>query len=112
MIKEFQNFGSVRGSTLRTAVEMLFDRPCFVKVDTPSLIACARNQCSHRPLLLLYTLPVLKMAHSSNIIIGSTFNSAQGDFHVHNRDSESGMHDFRSVQKTILIDDPMKDFMT
>ena len=39
-------------------------------------------------------LPVVEMAHSANLIIGSTFNSAQGDFHIHNRDSdtESGMH--------------------
>ena len=63
--------------------------------------------------LIFYTLPVVDiMSHSSNLIIGSTFNSAQGDFHIHSRDSESGMHNFMSVQKSILIDDPMKDFMT
>ena len=42
-----------------------------------------------------YTLSVVEMAHSSNLITGpgslSTFNSAQGALHVHNRDSESGM---------------------
>jgi hypothetical protein len=44
----------------------------------------------------------------SNVIInGSTFNSAQGGFHIYDRDSESGMHDFMFVQKSILIDDPM-----
>ena len=44
--------------------------------------------------------------HSSNVIIqGSTFNSAQGDIHINQTDS--GMHDFRSVQKSILIDDPI-----
>jgi hypothetical protein len=56
------------------------------------------------------------MAHFqfSNVIIhGSTFSSmaAQGGLHVNNRDSESGMHDFSSVLKSSLIDDPMKDFI-
>ena len=66
--------------------------------------------------LACYTLPVVvEMAHfqSSNVIIhGGTFNSAQaqGDLHINNKDS--GMHDFWSVQKSILIDDSMKDFMT
>ena len=58
-------------------------------------------------------LPVVEMAHSSNVIIqGGTFNSAQGDFHINNNDS--GMHNFtgRFVQKSILIDDQMKDFIT
>jgi hypothetical protein len=53
------------------------------------------------------------MAHFSNVIINDgsfKFNSAQGDLHIHNRDSESGMH-FRSIQKSTLIDDPMKDFI-
>ena len=61
-----------------------------------------------------YTLPVVEMAlsHSSNLFIGSTINSAQGDFHIRNRDSKSGMHNFRSVQKSILIDDPMRDFIS
>ena len=61
--------------------------------------------------LTCYMLPVTEMG--SNIFIHrSTINSAQGDFHVHNRDSESGMHNFRSVQISILIGDPMKDFVT
>ena len=30
------------------------------------------------------------------------FNSAQGDIHINNKDSESGMYDFRSVQITSL----------
>ena len=58
-------------------------------------------------------LSVVEMGHSSNLsIIGSTFNSAHdGDLHIHNK--ESGMHNFRSVQKSILIDDrdAMKDFV-
>ena len=57
--------------------------------------------------LTCYTLPVVEMggSHSSNVMIhGSTINSAQRDVHIHNRDSESGMHDFKSVQKNILID--------
>ena len=37
------------------------------------------------------------------MIHGSTFNSAQRDFHIHNRDSESGKHDFMFIQKNILI---------
>ena len=68
---------------------------------------------SHPPHLLHITS--VEMAHSSNVIIhGSTFNSAQGDLHIHNKDSklESGMHDFRSIQRSILIDDPMKDFIS
>ena len=45
----------------------------------------------------------LEMAHSnlSNVIIhGGTFNSAQGNLHIHNRYSqaESGTHDFKSVE--------------
>jgi hypothetical protein len=53
---------------------------------------------------------VVEMAHSSNVFIhGSTINSAQGDIHINNKDS--GMYDFRFVQKRILIDDPMKDLI-
>ena len=38
-------------------------------------------------------------SNSSNVIVhGSTFNSVQGDFHIHNGDSESGVHDFRSEE--------------
>ena len=38
----------------------------------------------------------VEMAQFSNVVIhGGTFNSAQGDLHIHNKDS--GMHDFRSV---------------
>ena len=60
-----------------------------------------------------YTLPVVEMAHFSNVVIqGGTFNSAQGDLHINNKDPESGMHDLRSIQKSILIDDPMKVFLT
>ena len=75
-----------------------------------------KNRCSicltrH---LTCYTLPVVEMlAHSSNLTIhGGIFNSnsAQGDLHIHNRDSESGMHNSRSVQRSILIDYPMKVF--
>ena len=52
-----------------------------------------------------------EMAHSSNVMIhGSTFISAQGDLHIHNR-NESGKHNFMSVQKSILIDDWIKDFI-
>ena len=47
---------------------------------------------------------------SSFIINGSTFDRAQ-DFHIHNRDSESGMHDFRFIQKNIFINDQMKDLI-
>ena len=72
-----------------------------------------RNRCSifltHH--LTRYTLhwQVLEMANVN--IHGGTFNSlaVQGDFHNNNKDS--GMHDFRSVQESILIDDPMKDFI-
>jgi hypothetical protein len=54
-----------------------------------------RNRCSifltHH--LAYYTLTVVEMAHSSNVIInGSTFNSARGDIYINNKDS--GMHDF------------------
>ena len=63
--------------------------------------------------LTWHTLPVVEMAQSSNVIVnGGTFNSAQGDLHIHSRDSESGMHDFSSVHISILIDDPMKDFIS
>ena len=48
---------------------------------------------------------------SSVIIDGGTFISAQGDVSINNRDPEFGMHDFMSVLKRILIDDPMKDFI-
>ena len=51
-------------------------------------------------------LPLVETAHSSNTNVmfhGGTFNSVQGDFHFHHSDSESGMHNFRSVQKFILI---------
>ena len=46
-----------------------------------------------------------------NVIIhGGTFVSAQGDVQINNK--ESGMHDFRSVQNDILIDDLMKGFIS
>ena len=57
---------------------------------------------SHPPPHLLHVASV-EMAHSSNLIIGSTFNSAQGDFHIHNRDSESGMHNFRFFPKRLTL---------
>ena len=48
----------------------------------------------------------------SNVIInGSTFNSVHGGLNINDRDPEFGMHDFMSVLKKILIDDPMKDFI-
>jgi hypothetical protein len=49
---------------------------------------------------LTYSLPVIEMAHFSNVIINDgsfKFNSAQGDLHIHNRDSESGMHNLSLV---------------
>ena len=53
------------------------------------------------------------MDHSSNVYIHeSTINSAQGDIHINNN-KDSGMHDFRSVQKSVLIIDvSMKDFIS
>ena len=55
------------------------------------------SRCSHPP-PTCYILPVVEMAHSSNVMIhGSSFNSVQGGFHIHNRDSESGKHDFRFI---------------
>ena len=58
-------------------------------------------------------LPVTEIDHSPNVFIhGSTINSAQRDFHIHNKDSESGKHNFRSVRKSILIYHTMKDFVT
>ena len=56
----------------------------------------------------------MALLDSSNVIIhGSTFNSAQGDLHIHNGYSlaESGTHDFNSLEKSILIVDPIKDFI-
>ena len=68
------------------------------------------------PILLTpppYTLLLVEMmAHSSNVIIrGGIFSSGQGDVHIHNRDSGSGMHNFKSVQKSIHINDAMKDLI-
>ena len=65
---------------------------------------------SFSPTDLLAT--ALGMAYPSNVYIDKgTFNSAQGDFHIHNGDTEFGMDDFKFIQKNILIDDPMKDFI-
>ena len=54
----------------------------------------------HLTISIHYHSLVLEMAQSSNpsnvIVHGSTFNSVQGDFHFHNKDSESGVHYFRS----------------
>ena len=37
-------------------------------------------------------LPVVEMAYPTNVMIqGGTLHSAQGDLHIYNRDSESGM---------------------
>ena len=51
---------------------------------------------SHTP----YALPLVEIAHSSNVIInGGIFSSGQGDVHIHNGVSEFefGMHSFGSV---------------
>ena len=62
------------------------------------------NVPSFSPTTSLNMLPVAERDHSSNVFIhGSTINSAQRDFHIHNSDSESGVHNFRSVQTSILI---------
>jgi hypothetical protein len=54
--------------------------------------------------------------NASNVIIhGGSFVPVQGDIHIINTTTDnrdSGMHDFWSVQKSILIDDPMKDLIT
>ena len=64
------------------------------------------------PHLLHVTTSRMTLFNSSNVIIqGGTFNSVQGGLHIHNRYSESGMYDFMSVLKRILIDDPMEDFI-
>ena len=64
------------------------------------------------PHLLHVTSSRMALFNSSNVIIqGGTFNSVQGGLHIHNRYSESGMYDFMSVLKRILIDEPMKDFI-
>ena len=45
--------------------------------------------------------PVLEMAHSSNssnVIVNGTLNLVRGDFHIHNKDSESGVYDFHSEE--------------
>ena len=71
-------------------------------------LICLRFSHTTYTLSLVELENLLEMAHSSNLIIGSTFNSAQGDFHIHNtKDSDSGMHNFRSVQnlKSLLIND-------
>ena len=57
--------------------------------------------------LIFYTITVVEMYPSSEFFIdGGTVSSAQGNFQIRIRDSESGTHDFRSVQNSILIDDP------
>ena len=50
----------------------------------------------HLTITTRYHSPVLEMAHSSNVIVYGTLNAVQGDFHIHNKDSESGVHDFHS----------------
>ena len=55
------------------------------------------------------------MAHinSSNVIIqGGIFSSGHGGLTINNGDPEFGMHDFMSVLKKILIDDPTKDLIS
>ena len=52
----------------------------------------------HLTIATHYHSPVLEMAHSSNVIVHGTLNSVQGDYHIHNEDSEFGMHDFRSEE--------------
>ena len=66
----------------------------------------------HLTCYTLPALPVVEMAHSSNVFIhGATFNSAQGgDIHINSK--ESDMQGFKSVQQSIFIDNPMKAFRT
>ena len=79
---------------------------------SPTLVLLRRKD--QFPIFLTppYTLPLVQMAHSSNVIInGGIFSSGQGDVHIRNEVLEFGMHNFGSVQNSILIDDPMKDLI-
>ena len=54
----------------------------------------------HLTITTRYDSP-LEMAHSSNssnVIVHGTLNSVRGDYHIHNKDSESGTHDFHSEE--------------
>ena len=82
-----------RGQNQEKRNRFTFKRSSLIRIvcmlDVPSFSPTHHLTC--------YTLPlsVKEMANSSNVFIhGSTFNSAQGDFHIHSRDSESGMYDF------------------
>ena len=62
--------------------------------------------------LACHTLPVLEMAQFSNVFVHGTINSAQGDLHINNRDSESGMAQYPIRPKEFDIDEQMlKDFI-
>ena len=65
-----------------------------------------------RPHLVSYTFQVLEMARSSNLIIGSTFNSAQGEiFTIGIQILVRTISDFQVRSERIFIDDLMKDFI-
>ena len=51
------------------------------------------------------------MAHSSNhsnVIVYGTLNSVRGDFHIHKKDSESGVHNFQLGVSLGVIHDSAK----
>ena len=64
----------------------------------------------------MFLQPAVEMAHfkhsESNVITyGGTFDSAHGGLNINNRDLDFGMHNFMSVLKRIIIDNPMKEFI-
>ena len=76
-------------------------------------VQCTRSRRSisltyHLTLLASYHSPVLEMALSSNFMVHSNIIVHGSTI---NKDSESGMHNFKFIQKKLLIDDPMKDLI-
>ena len=81
-----------RGKGNEEKVETGIDLRFVQNLDIAAVHSCTYYQVMNRSISLYHLLQcVVEMAHSSNLIIGSTFNSAQGDIHFNNRDSESGM---------------------
>ena len=68
-------------------------------IDVPSSVT------HHLTITTRYHSPQ-EMAHSSNssnVFVHGTLNSVQGDFHIHNNDSESGGHDFHLERASLSM---------
>ena len=103
----------ISGDSKRIAEEERARPREVINEPVQNAVQCTRSRRSISltyllTLLASYHSPVLEMALSSNFMVHSNIIVHGSTI---NKDSESGMHSFKSIQKKLLIDDPMKDLI-